>query len=105
VTAALVQEPIGTILLDIEGTTTPLDFVHHVLFPYARSRLRQFLERQPICEDVRSDLAALRKEHGADEREGLNPPALGPEQGSLEASTRWSPTLRGSWPAIASPLL
>lgn len=27
------------ILLDIEGTTTPIDFVHKTLFPYARSRV------------------------------------------------------------------
>ena len=27
------------ILLDLEGTTTPISFVHDVLFPYARARL------------------------------------------------------------------
>jgi enolase-phosphatase E1 len=32
------------ILLDIEGTTTPLGFVTETLFPYARARLRTFLE-------------------------------------------------------------
>lgn len=31
------------LLLDIEGTTTPLSFVHDVLFPYARARLGEFL--------------------------------------------------------------
>ncbi len=30
------------ILTDIEGTTTPIRFVHTVLFPYARARLPQF---------------------------------------------------------------
>ena len=29
------------VLLDIEGTTTPLAFVHEVLFPYARQRLEK----------------------------------------------------------------
>jgi enolase-phosphatase E1 len=87
VTVGLVQEPIGTILLDIEGTTTPVDFVHRVLFPYARSRLRQFLEQQLSSQGVRSDLSALRQEHGVDAREGLRPPALGPEgePGGLES--------------------
>ncbi len=33
--------PVGVraVLIDIEGTTTPLSFVHDVLFPYARRRL------------------------------------------------------------------
>jgi enolase-phosphatase E1 len=30
------------ILLDIEGTTTPVDFVYQTLFPYARKRLDKF---------------------------------------------------------------
>lgn len=32
------------ILLDIEGTTTPVDFVYKTLFPYARERLRNFID-------------------------------------------------------------
>lgn len=32
------------ILLDIEGTTTPIDFVHKVLFPYAKERIGQYVE-------------------------------------------------------------
>jgi enolase-phosphatase E1 len=31
------------ILLDIEGTTTPIDFVYETLFPYARQRLDEFV--------------------------------------------------------------
>ena len=31
------------ILLDIEGTTTPVDFVHKVLFPYSRERIGNFV--------------------------------------------------------------
>jgi enolase-phosphatase E1 len=34
--------PPAAILTDIEGTTTPISFVHRVLFPYARARLPQF---------------------------------------------------------------
>jgi enolase-phosphatase E1 len=33
-----------TILLDIEGTTTPIDFVHKTLFPFARDRVAKFVE-------------------------------------------------------------
>ena len=32
------------ILLDIEGTTTPIDFVHKVLFPYAKERIGKYVE-------------------------------------------------------------
>jgi enolase-phosphatase E1 len=31
------------ILLDIEGTTTPIDFVHEVLFPYSRERIAGYV--------------------------------------------------------------
>jgi enolase-phosphatase E1 len=34
---------VRAILLDIEGTTTSIDFVYRVLFPYARARVRAFL--------------------------------------------------------------
>jgi enolase-phosphatase E1 len=34
---------IRTILLDIEGTTTEIDFVHKVLFPYSAQKLEAFI--------------------------------------------------------------
>ena len=74
--AALLNETVRTILLDIEGTTTPLDFVYTVLFPYARSHSEQFLKQHRLSRDVRADLAALRQENLADTRLGLNPPPL-----------------------------
>lgn len=36
-----------SILCDIEGTTTPISFVHRVLFPYARARLEAFIADHP----------------------------------------------------------
>jgi enolase-phosphatase E1 len=38
----LADLPPAAILTDIEGTTTPIAFVHEVLFPYARARMAQF---------------------------------------------------------------
>lgn len=32
------------ILLDIEGTTTPIDFLHEVLFPFAKERIGKYVE-------------------------------------------------------------
>jgi enolase-phosphatase E1 len=31
------------VLLDIEGTTTPIDFVHKTLFPFAKARIGEFV--------------------------------------------------------------
>jgi len=63
---ALAAAGIGVVLLDIEGTTTPITFVHDVLFPYARARVRAYLHDTPgsdaevrqIVEDLRDELPA-----------------------------------------------
>ena len=64
------------ILLDIEGTTTPIDFVYKILFPYAHSHAESFLQRHGSTTDVLEDLSGLRREHLKDTSEGLGPPAL-----------------------------
>lgn len=69
-----IPENIRVILLDIEGTTTPMEFVHTTLFDYARKHIRGFLERfQPIPE-VKSSLADLKRMHSEDTTAGRNPP-------------------------------
>jgi enolase-phosphatase E1 len=73
-TPALLHEPVRSILLDIEGTTTPLAFVSDVLFPYARSRAEQFVKEQISSSDVGTDIAALHRENLADAQQGLKPP-------------------------------
>jgi enolase-phosphatase E1 len=52
------------ILLDIEGTTTSIDFVHQTLFPYARERLRRFLKAHANDAPVRKDLAEVARLEG-----------------------------------------
>jgi enolase-phosphatase E1 len=54
------------ILLDIEGTTTPISFVYDVLFPFARAHAGDYLD----------DAAqhALKSEYDADVSKGLSPP-------------------------------
>lgn len=64
------------ILLDIEGTTTPIDFVYKTLFPFARARVKDFLGGAWDALEVQTDLAQLRAEQAADIAQGLNPPAL-----------------------------
>src|SRR5262249_45347031 len=62
---ALMQLSQG-ILLDIEGTTTPISFVYELLFPSARSHVREHLGP----EEVR----ALRAEYESEIRNGQVPP-------------------------------
>jgi len=42
------------LLLDIEGTTTPISFVYEVLFPFARSRMADYLRDHPDDPDVQA---------------------------------------------------
>ena len=72
---------VRAILLDIEGTTTPIEFVHTMLFGYARARVQEFLERHEADPDVQADIALLRAEHAA---ESPNPPMA-----SVSAYVRW----------------
>ncbi|MDT4953613.1 MAG: enolase-phosphatase [Acidobacteriota bacterium] len=65
--------PISTILLDIEGTTTPIDFVYQILFPYARERLKDFITRHRADEEVRSIVSDLFAEHAQDKSTDLPP--------------------------------
>ena len=52
------------ILLDIEGTTTPISFVHETLFPYARARVPGFiLDNLP---DLKFEIEQLAEEHSND---------------------------------------
>jgi enolase-phosphatase E1 len=68
------RDSIQAILLDIEGTTTPIDFVFRTLFPFARQRLQQFLEEHGREPTIRNDINALCVQHRADAAGQLNPP-------------------------------
>lgn len=55
---------ITTILTDIEGTTSSIDFVRDVLFPYARERLPAFVETHAHEPEVQHWLHEAAKEAG-----------------------------------------
>ena len=74
------------VLLDVEGTTTPVDFVYRVLFPYAQARVAAFLDAHAAEPEVAADVAALRAEHERDRSAGRTPPAW--EEGPA-AYTAW----------------
>ncbi|MBV9927227.1 MAG: acireductone synthase [Acidobacteria bacterium] len=63
----------STILLDIEGTTTPIDFVYKVLFPYARAHVGDFLARHADDEEVRAAAFELLAERAKDEGQPQSP--------------------------------
>jgi len=71
------------ILLDIEGTTTPIDFVYQVLFPFARTHVKEYLARHWHSAVAPEDIAGLRAEQAADTRQGHAPPVI--HQGSDES--------------------
>jgi enolase-phosphatase E1 len=51
------------ILLDIEGTTTPVDYVFGTLFPYAKNHVAAFLTSHGQEVAVQADLVRLRQEY------------------------------------------
>lgn len=77
---------ITALLLDIEGTTTPIDFVYNVLFPYAREHVKGFLAAHRVSSQVQADIAALLAENADDARRQLDAPLLSgsPETVSLD---------------------
>lgn len=66
---------IRALLLDIEGTTTPIDFVYKTLFPYASRKLESFLIERAQDTEIQAIIEELHEQHNEDERNGLRPPA------------------------------
>lgn len=77
------SNPITALLLDIEGTTTPIDFVYKVLFPYARAHVGDYLANK-ASPNVEEEIAALTELNKDDTRRGLEPPRV---DGSVEESS------------------
>ena len=53
------------ILLDIEGTTTPIDFVHKTLFPFASEKMREYVGQN--FNNIEGEIAQLKTEHAGDD--------------------------------------
>jgi len=54
------------VLLDIEGTVTPISFVHEILFPYAREHVNNYLSQHLQQPEVQADMQKLREEQASD---------------------------------------
>ncbi|KAK9150148.1 hypothetical protein Syun_008457 [Stephania yunnanensis] len=59
------------IVLDIEGTTTPISFVTDVLFPYARDNVRKHLTETYDSEETKDDIKLLRAQVDDDLKQGV----------------------------------
>src|SRR5262249_2698170 len=63
------------ILLDIEGTTTPISFVKDVLFPFARQNLAPFLAAHRREREIEAALVLLAAEREREKPDPTLPPA------------------------------
>ncbi|KAL5719495.1 hypothetical protein ACHQM5_012261 [Ranunculus cassubicifolius] len=59
------------IVLDIEGTTTPISFVTEVLFPYARDNVGNHLNSTYDTEETREDIKLIRAQVEEDIKQGI----------------------------------
>lgn len=78
-------EEIKAVLLDIEGTTTPIDFVHKTLFPFARERMLEFVREN--FGRIQDEIASLHAEHARDRANGETPPPF--DETSAESVTEY----------------
>ncbi|HEV8592515.1 MAG TPA: acireductone synthase [Pyrinomonadaceae bacterium] len=69
------------VLLDIEGTTTPIDFVHKTLFPFAKERIGKYVAHH--FDSLHDEITQLVNEHSKDP--GYTIPLDPTEPGSVSA--------------------
>ena len=82
---------VGCVLLDIEGTTTPISFVHDVLFQFARHHVDEFLQADRNSPQRQEIVRRLTTEHADDVARGEAPPqrTVVDENSWLAAYCRW----------------
>ena len=78
---------IRAVLLDIEGTTTPIEFAYEVLFPYARSHVEEYLHTHISSERNQDDVRRLFREHTQDVQRGRRPPGWKDELPALQVQS------------------
>jgi enolase-phosphatase E1 len=87
-------EQVHIVLLDIEGTTTPIDFVYKTLFPYASRQVESFLREHVAEPEIVSLVEALRAQNQVDNAAGLQLPVWSSDSDearlrSVVAYTHW----------------
>ena len=71
---ALREQTVRAVVLDIEGTTTPIAFVYDVLFPFARAHLRSYLTTGAGGQALQDALRRLQRDHADEVSRGEHPP-------------------------------
>jgi enolase-phosphatase E1 len=79
----------SALLLDVEGTTTPVDFVYRVLFPYAHARVGEFVSRNFAGSEMQCLVRGLGEEHAADRVAGRRPPDWAETPDAVADYARW----------------
>src|SRR5262249_38823701 len=80
---------VRAILLDIEGTTTPIAFVVSTLFPYARQRLREFLGEQDASARIDDLLEQFRTDWELDRDPGAPAWIDAPREARVESAAAY----------------
>ncbi|KAI8142444.1 2,3-diketo-5-methylthio-1-phosphopentane phosphatase [Fennellomyces sp. T-0311] len=73
-----------TVVLDIEGTITPITFVKDTLFPFVLNGLDAFLDRNWGSSDLDAYIAQLREQAQKDVDNGLTGAVVIPKEGSSD---------------------
>ncbi|KAI9307652.1 2,3-diketo-5-methylthio-1-phosphopentane phosphatase [Cunninghamella echinulata] len=74
----------NTVILDIEGTITPITFVKDVLFPYVSNGLDAFLNSNWDKPELKSYIQLLREQADKDVKDGIAEANTIPSEGSDE---------------------
>ncbi|KAJ3258542.1 Enolase-phosphatase E1 [Boothiomyces macroporosus] len=76
------------IILDIEGTTTPISFVHDVLFPYILDNVESFLKEHWEADQVKQHVKDLFELDKAEKMDG-HVPVVENDLDSVVANVKW----------------
>jgi len=87
VSIRLADRDVRLVLLDIEGTTTPIAFVHEVLFPFARARLASWRHAHRGSADLATLVDMLNAEYQAEPDRATLPPWSSATDAELATST------------------
>ena len=80
---------VRAILLDIEGTTTPIDFVFKILFPFASAHVDDFLRGQVQDAEIAALLEELRQSHQVDVAIGAPAWTDGTNEDKIASASRY----------------
>ena len=96
---------VSAVLFDIEGTTTPLEFVHKTLFSYARDKVEEYLKGNSSERQVAHLVDMLEKSHKENSVNGKSPLVwsnldISQKMGSAANYVKWLISVDSKDPAL-----